>query len=992
MLRNLLFTLLCLYTSSLFSQNIPVQGKVTASDDGLPMIGVNVVVKGGTAGASTDEDGRYNLSAPSGNDTLIFSYLGYVTQRIGISNRNVIDVLMAPDVAVLDDIVVVGYGTQKKSDLTGAVSSVRGSDLTKIPASSPVQALQGKVAGVQVTSTSGAPGADPVVRVRGVGTFNNSAPIYVVDGVILNDISFLNSADIQSMEILKDASATAIYGSRGSNGVVMVTTKRGNAGGQSEPTVNFDAEYSTQVLAKKIDLLNGREFASYVNDITSGTYNNLDAVPNTDWQDLVFNNAPMQNYHLSVSGASPKSQYYVGLGYFNQQGIIDKSNYERFSFQLNNTYNVYKNIRLGNNLTFAPYQQQNTANATYGAYRAQPVIAPFNPDGTYAEVPGVGNPLADIDYTNSFEKGLRTVGNVFADVSFLKGFTFRTSFGVDMEYRKNRSFTPVYYVSPQQLNEVNDLFVGNSENVNWLWENTLNYKKQIDKHNLDLLGGYTMQEASSEFLSASGTNILGDTKNLWYLNADNINPNTIANGVDPNLNYSIISYLFRANYTYNSKYLLTATFRRDGSSKFNTNNRYSNFPSIAAGWNIINEPFMANMPSVSNLKLRASYGVIGNEKINYLDQYALVLNQINGVFGQNEQLLPGSTYGKTGNPDLKWESTEQFDIGLEIGFLQNRLATEFDYYSRTTNDILVELSTPGYFGNGEGVKVRYNAGSVLNTGFEFNVAWNDQVGDFKYRIGVLGSTIHNEVLSVGGNSGVDSVLFGGNLGNGQQVTQSSVGNPIGSFYGYQTDGIFQNQSELESYPHESLTGVGDLRFVDQNGDGKINAADRVYLGSPIPDLVYGFSLDGSYKGFDLSIDFQGQIGNEIYNGKEAVRPDLYNFEVHVIDHWTGEGTSNTEPRASSGGVNYAPSNRFVQDGSFLRLRNVTLGYNFPETFAQKIHMKEARFYLRGTNLFTLTKFTGYTPEIGSEDVLSNGIDLGTYPITSIYSVGLNLTF
>lgn len=992
MVRNLLFATVMFLSAAVHAQNFSVQGTVTGSDDGLPMTGVNVVVKGGAAGASTDIDGQYSLKVNAGTDSLVFSYLGYVTQTVGINSRAVVDVVLALDVAILDDIVVVGYGTQKKSDLTGAVSSVRGSDLTKIPAASPVQALQGKVAGVQVTSTSGAPGAGAVVRVRGVGTFNNSSPIYVVDGVILDDISFLNSADIQSMEVLKDASATAIYGSRGSNGVIIVTTKQGKAGGQDAPTVNFGAEYSSQVLAKKIDLLDGKEFAAYVNDITPGSYNNLDAVPNTDWQDLVFQNAPMQNYHLSVAGSSPKTQYYVGLGYFNQQGIIDKSNYERFSFQLNNIYNLSKNFRLGNNLTFAPYQQQNTANATYGAYRAQPVAVPYNPDSTYGEVPGVGNPLADIEYTNNYEKGLRTVGNIFGEANFMKAFTFRTSFGVDMNYQKNRNFAPVYFVSPQQQNEINDLFVGNSENVTWLWENTLNYKKMFGKHSIDALAGYTMQEASSEYLSAEGTNILGDTKNLWYLNADNINPTSISNGVDENLNYSLISYLFRANYSYNSKYLLTATFRRDGSSKFNVNNRYSNFPSIAAGWNIGNEAFMESMPAISNLKLRASYGVIGNEKINYLDQYALVLNQVNGVFGQSELLLPGSTYGKTGNPDLKWESTKQTDIGLEIGFLQNRLSTEFDYYSRTTDDILVELSTPGYFGNGEGVKVRYNAGSVLNSGFEFNVAWNDEVNGFHYRIGVLGTTIHNEVLSVGGNSGVDSVLFGGNLGNGQTVTQSSVGNPIGSFFGYQTDGIFQNQSELEGYPHESLTGVGDLRFVDQNGDGKINAQDRVYLGSPIPDFIYGINLEAAYKGFDLSIDFQGQLGNELYNGKEAVRPDLYNFEVHVIDHWTGEGTSTTEPRAASGGVNYAPSDRFIQDGSFIRLRSLTLGYTFAEGLASKIHMKEARFYIRGTNLFTLTQFTGYTPEIGSEDVLSNGIDLGTYPITSIYSLGLNLTF
>jgi len=368
------------------------------------------------------------------------------------------------------------------------------------------------------------------------------------------------------------------------------------------------------------------------------------------------------------------------------------------------------------------------------------------------------------------------------------------------------------------------------------------------------------------------------------------------------------------------------------------------------------------------------------------------VNQINAVLGTNEVLVPGSTYGKTGNPDLTWETTTQTDIGLEIGFLKNKLTGEFDFYSRTTDDILVELTTPGYVGNGEGVKVRYNAGSVLNRGLDFNVAWSDNVNDFHYRVGVLGSTIHNEVLSVGGNSGVDSTLVGGQLGNGQTVTLSEAGYPIGEFYGYEISGVFQNQDQLDSYPHESLAQPGDLIYIDENGDGKLNAADRQHIGSPIPTLIYGFSLEGGWKGIGLSFDFQGQQGNKLYNGKEAVRPDLYNFEHHVVDRWTGEGTSNTEPRATPGGVNWLPSTRFIQDGSFLRLRTILLSYDLPQKIASKMMMTAARVYLRGTNVFTSTKWTGYTPEIGSGDVLSNGIDYGVYPITSVYSIGLNATF
>jgi TonB-linked SusC/RagA family outer membrane protein len=454
----------------------------------------------------------------------------------------------------------------------------------------------------------------------------------------------------------------------------------------------------------------------------------------------------------------------------------------------------------------------------------------------------------------------------------------------------------------------------------------------------------------------------------------------------------MISYLFRANYTLMDKYMFTATFRRDGSSKFEKSNRYSNFPSLAAGWNLGHEDFIKNLPVFSSLKLRGSWGIIGNEKISYYDRFARVQSGIFAILGQPDGPVAAASYGKSGNPNLKWESTKQTDIGLEFGLWKNKLTGEFDFYNRVTDDILVELSTPGHMGNGLGQKIRYNAGSVLNRGFELNLNWREQVGDFTYSVGVLGSTIHNEVLSIGGAGGVDSLLIGGYLGNGQSVTQSRVGLPIGAFYGYVTDGVFQNQMDLDAYPHSTQAEVGDLRFKDMNHDGKINSSDRTYLGSSIPTFIYGFNFELDYKGFEFSADFQGQVGNKIFNGKEVVRPDPYNFEKHVFNRWTGEGTSSTEPRSSFGGYNFSVSDRFIQDGSFLRLRNLTLAYRVPESFAKRFRLTDLRVYLKGSNLFTLTKFTGYTPEIGSFDVLSNGIDNGTYPVTAVYSIGLNLTF
>jgi TonB-linked SusC/RagA family outer membrane protein len=995
-MKHLIISFCVWALAALFSaaqaQEITITGTVTDAQYGDPLIGVSVFVPGTSRGTVTDLDGKYAVKVSPTDKQLSFSYTGYAPQVVEINGRTVIDIKLGEEADILREVVVVGYGTQKKSDLTGAVSSVRGADLTKIPSPSPEQALQGKVAGVQVSSTSGAPGSTPVIRLRGVGTLNNASPIFVVDGVILDNISFLNAADIASMEVLKDASATAIYGSRGANGVIIITTKQGSLQA-GKPGYSFSAEYGVQHLGNKIDLLNAKEFGAYVNEITPGSYNNLDALPNTDWQDLIFRDAALGNYQFSVSGASDKQQYYVGVGLFHQEGIIEKSDFSRLTVKLNNTYKLSEKLRIGNNITLAPFQQENAPNVTYAAYRAQPVIKPFNADGSFAEVPGVGNPLADIEYTNNDNRGIRTVGNIYADLTLLKGLVFRSSFGIDFNFAEGRSFAPVFFVSPQQQNEINDLSIYNNRSSNWLWENTLNYNFNIgEKHRFDVLGGYTMQQLRSLLFSVAAQNVISEQEDLWYINNNNINPNSVFHGVDANQNYSLLSYLFRLNYTYNDKYLLTATFRRDGSSKFIEDNRWGNFPSFAVGWNIARESFMEDQRLFNTLKLRASWGQIGNEKISYLDQYALILNGVNAVFGSSETLAPGSTFGKNGNPNIRWETTTQTDVGLEIGLFESKITAEIDYYSRLTDDILVELSTPGYAGNGQGVKVRYNAASVLNRGFEFNLAYNGRIGGVKYRVGALGSTITNTVKSVGGSSGVDSTLVGGFLGNGQTVTLSQAGQPIGAFYGFQTGGIFQNQAQLDATPRLSIAEVGDLIYLDQNGDGVINNADRVFLGSPIPRFIFGFSGEMSYKQFDLSIDFQGQTGNKIYNGKEAVRPDLYNFEAHVINRWTGEGAGNEEPRATSGGYNWITSDRFVQNGSFLRLRSLTFGYTIPERSLQRLRMSQARFYLRGTNLWTLTQFTGYSPEIGSGDVLSAGIDYGVYPITAIFTGGFNLSF
>lgn len=976
-------------TFAAIAQERVITGTVVSADDQEPLPGVSVVVTGTSRGAITDFDGNYRVAIEEEDASLTFSFVGYETRNIPVEDQEVIDVQLNPSVRDLEEVVVIGYGSVRKSDLTGAVSSVSKEDIVRIPNQNPMQALQGKVAGVQVNAASGAPGAQPVVRIRGVGTFGNAAPIYVVDGMIVDDISFLNAGDIESMEILKDASAIAIYGARGANGVVLVSTKQGTEG---PPRISIDSEFSLQQVPNHIDLLNGRQFATVVNEINPGTYNNVDAVPNTDWQSLIFRPAAIHNHRASIAGATDHTNYYVGLSYFKQDGVIEKSSFERLTLRLNNEYRINEQLRFGHNATFSPQWQQNTAGGVvFSAYRAQPVITPYTDEGEFAEVPGVGNPLADIEYSNNFNRSFRTVGNVYGELDILAGLTLRSSLGVDLNYGRGRNFAPVFYVSPQQQNEISRLTVNQNEFSTLLWENTLNLDREFDQHNINAVVGYTMQETSSRFFSVQGQDLLREEEDFWYINPNNVNPNTVRTGVDVNQNYSMLSYLGRINYGYDNRYLLTASFRVDGSSKFTRENRFAQFPAFAVGWNIYNEEFMPDLDWLSFLKLRVSWGATGNEKIDFTQQYSRVLNQIDAVFGIPPILHPGATFGVLGNPDLLWETTYQTDIGLEFGLLNDRFTAEIDYFDRVTSDILIALPVPGYLGNGEGARITFNAAEVRNRGVEFNFNWRDQIQDFSYGIGLRGNTLQNRVLAISGSGGADESLEGGFVFN-RFVTRTTVGEPIGYYYGFLVDGVFQNKAELDAYPSGSQARPGDLRYVDTNEDGVLNQEDRVKIGSAIPDLVYGFSFDMAYQAFSLNIDFQGEYGRDIYNAKETLRPDLYNFEAHVFDRWTGEGTSNTEPRATAGGYNWQPSTRFVQDGSYLRLRNITLGYELPSSLAERLRMQSARLYLSGVNVFTLTEYTGYSPEFASEDVLSSGLDMGTYPIPAIYSVGFNVTF
>lgn len=984
----LVVSLMCF--SSLYSQEMFITGRITTTDTGESLPRANVLIKGTLRGTVSEIDGNYRIQIQPEDKILIFSYLGYESKEITIRNQTSIDVILEPVTTGLDEIVVIGYGTVRKSDLTGSVSSVRGKDLIKTSSTNPLQALQGKIAGVQIANSSGEPGADPIVRVRGVGTLNNSNPIYVVDEVIVENISFLNSGDIYSIELLKDASATAIYGSRGANGVFIVTTKQG--GSNIEPQVSFRTELSLQKLPKKLDILNGREFAIALNDINPGTINNLDAVDNFDWQDAVFKNNPlMQSYDLSVAGGSDKLNYYFGAGMNDQEGIIPKSNYRRYSIKLNTKYKAREFLNISNNISAAYTDDDVAPNIVIAAYRAWPIDLPFDDNGDFTEVRGTGNPLAAINVTNNNTKTLRIVSNFYGELTFLKDFKLKTSYQLDYRNAKNRNFVPEYYVSATQQNSRNSLSIEFTEDRTWIWENTLTYNNEFGKNRLNAFVGYTMQQRFFESPNITVNRLIREDPIYWYFNAALTDTIQISKGLGDAFTNSMISYLFRTNYSYNNKYLFTASLRADGSSKFNEENRFGYFPSFALGWNVTEEPFFPDNNFINNLKVRASWGVIGNEKIGWFDRFSLIGNQYGAVFGNPEGLQPGATYISTGNDDIRWENTYQTNAGIELSALQNQLTGEIDFYRKKTDDILVMLDVPGFYGFGSFQRVRFNAASVLNQGLEFNFTWKQQLNDFSYSVSALGATIHNEVLSIAATTPSDSVIFSGALSNGKRVTVTRIGEPIGSFFGYKIQGVFQNETELDKFPSIYGQKVGDFIYKDTNGDGVITSDDRAILGSSIPDLIYGFAINLSYKGFSLGFDFNGQLGNEIYNGKNQTRFGIYNFEDRVKDRWQGEGSSNTEPALSSLAGNYETSEYFIESGSFFRLRTLMLSYEFPEEMMSNLGLKSTMIYFKATNLFTLSGYSGYSPEI-SGSPLSSGIDQGIYPITSYYTMGLNVSF
>ncbi len=971
-----------------FSQH-RVEGLVTSSTDGLPLIGVNISEKGTINGTVTDIDGSFKMVVAGPDAVLDFSYTGFESQMVPVAGRIHIELVMREESTLLQQIVVVGYGTQKKSDLTGAVGSVRQKDIERIPVANVEQALQGKVAGVYVAPSSGTPGAGAVIRIRGTGTMNNANPLYVIDGMITYDASFVNPQDVQSIEVLKDASAAAIYGSRGANGVIIITTKNGTK--RDNAVITLSSYFGTQSVTKEIDMLNAAEFAEIYNEFRGQPYfpNPAALGEGTNWQDEIFRSAPIGNIQLSANGGSDRISYNFSANYFSQDGIVQNSSFDRLTFRLNTEYQLNDWLSIGNNIAYATTNSQNAPGVVTSAYRMPPVFAPKDSVGNFSDPTffglGIGNPAADLFYkSNNYSKGNRLFGNIYGDLHFLKNFTFRSNFGFDRGDGQSRYFEPQFQVSPSQRNKNDRLSAGVNMSRNWIWEQTLTFDREWSKHHLTVLAGYTSEEHNDESLGGSRENFPGTANELLFLSAGN---DTTQMNYGNASDEALISYLFRVNYTFLNRYLLTASWRTDQSSRFAEGNRTGNFPSLSLGWNAGQEEFVKNLNLFDRLKVRLSYGILGNQaSFNRYPSTVAISSGLYAVFGPGEDLNQGATLVSLANTNLQWETTRQTDLGVEMGFFNNRLEIEADWYNRFTYDIIAAIPIPDYVGS-QGDPI-VNTAQVRNRGWDFTLNWRNS-GKFTYNIGATISPVTNRVMKLAeGKSEIFAAIL-----QGEPSSRTVEGLPIGAFYGYQVAGIFQNEEELNTLPRLGDEKVGDLRFADLDDNGVIDGDDRTYLGSSIPNLMYSLTAGFEWRGLDFAVDFLGQRGNKVFNAKETYRFDVYNWEKHVLDRWREGSPSDTEPRITNGGHNYRVSDRFIEDGSFFRLRNIVLGYSLPTEWLPSAKVTRLRVFVSGTNIWTQQKYSGYSPEFpNSGNPFEVGLDFGGYPVAKSFQGGVEVTF
>ncbi|AFD06749.1 SusC/RagA family TonB-linked outer membrane protein [Solitalea canadensis] len=1006
----LLFTLLFLSAINGFAQEkITVKGKVTSSADNEGLIGVSVSLKGTSTGAMTDPDGNYSLSVPA-NGILVFNYVGYETQEVNVDNRTTINIVLVQVSKALEEVIVIGYGTQRKIDITGSTGSIKGAELTKQPVLTATQAAQGKLAGVQIIS-SGAPGTQPVVRIRGTGTMLAGAdPLYVVDGVITSDIRNINSADIVSMDILKDASSTAIYGMRAANGVVLITTKKGSVG--KDLRVTYDGNVGFRQVANLVTMASGPQYATYIGDINAGLPPNEQiALPgnqaSTEWYDEILRKGFQQNHNISVSGGSEKVNYFFSGSYLTDEGIVLENKYERFTLRSNTDFILSSKVKLGNQLSFSTGQTRdvNLTGAYNDSYRAAPIIE-SKVDGKYGNTSAfgnVGNPILDIENNDNKLTENRVQGNLYLEYSPITSLQVRSAFGGDFFNNKRRIYQYQFFnteatfitAGGNQRNDRSLLEIRNDNTFRWVWDNTVTYNHKFDNATLKVLGGVTTEKYTNDNNYGSKKDI-PSTKDQWYL-SNTGDPETAINDGGGE-KWSRTSFIGRVNYDLMNRYLFTATFRADGTSRFPSANRWGFFPSFGFGWILSEENFLKKQTTFDLLKLRASWGRVGNDQVPPNSATSIADTGIPYFFAT--QPVRGTAITQIVDENLKWEITEEYDIGLDFSAIQGQLSGTIDYYNKKTKDALVRVNLPAILGDADGVYLT-NAASFVNRGWEFTINWSHRSNEnFKYNIGFNATFNHNEI--VGLNQG--QALVAGTVGQQSFTTKSDNGQPIGSFFVLQTDGIFQSQAEIDASAQKSAK-VGDLRYKDFSGDGQINDDDRVYVGSYQPKMYFGLTGGFTYKDFDFSIDCYGNFGNQIYNGKKGARVNATdNIESDVANsYWRSDRTNTGVPRASRDIL--PASTYFVESGDFFRINNITLGYTLPKKTLERIKIETLRFYISSQNLLTLKAYSGFTPELvnpasvaattqtpNADATLAPGIELNAYPTTRTFTFGVNLTF
>jgi TonB-linked SusC/RagA family outer membrane protein len=998
------FLLFILLINTAFAQNFTLKGKITDVSTGEQLVGVSVVVKGTTTGTQTDANGEFSLSV-SPNSILQISYVGYLTQTIAASSQYYA-IKLAAAANDLNQVVVIGYGTQRKIDNTGAVATVKGADLAKQPSTNPLSALQGQVAGVEIIN-SGQPGASPTINIRGVGTVNGGTnPLYVVDDVWYHDISFLSNNDIETLTVLKDASSTAIYGIQAANGVVIITTKHGKKG---KPVITYNDYFGWQSVTNQVQMANGTEYATAINELYAD--NNItpafSANPaqygtGTNWYNQILRSAPVSNNQIGISGGSEKYRYNVSFSYLNQDGIIKTNDYQKYTLHVTNDYTPLKNLKFGFSASVLSSNSNDVNGSIYHQlYTAAPIVPVYYANGKYGDPAdyNVGgganyNPEATIDFFNQHSKNKELSGEVYGQYTITKGLTFKSDFGGELAQAEVRAYSPIYYATGAQQNQTSSLGLQHTENRNWIWENTLTYNKTFGKNNLTALAGYSSQLQKTSYASAFADSTADVTKGNLHTSFPNGAPILY-----PQAQQVLTAYIgefARINYSYDDRFLLNASVRHDGASEFYPE-PYGYFYSVGAGWVITNEAFMKDQHVFNLLKLRGSFGTVGNAGVPHEVSVQTITNDptnYTAIFGNPQYTINGESINTVVPPSTKWEQAISTDFGIEGSLINNHLSFEAEYYNRLTQNAIFAVPIPASTGeNGPSGGLVANQANIRNRGFEFSLSWKEQVNsNVFYSISPnlgINTNVVTKVISG------DNAVYGGSNGitNGALATRTVVGEPIGEFYGYKVVGIFQTAAQVAASNEAGTAKPGDFIYQDTNGDGQITSTDRVNLGNPNAKYGYGVNMFLKVKNFDFTVDLQGRADVSIYNANLAYRFGNENFTQNFYENrWHGPGTSNTYPSVNLGSTyDSAPNSFYVTSGAYFRVRNLQLGYTLPSDITRSLKIQSVRFFANAQNAINVFGYKGFSPEVGGGPT-TEGIDANVYPLYATYNFGVNVTF